>query len=154
MKPSRHDRRAFTLVEVLVALAIFAISSVVLGAAYLNLLQLQAAMRVRDTAEDDLRWTRAALLAEPDRALAERGGDVVLPDGRRAMWRSTITPTNVSDLFDVTLEVEAPPPGGSGDQVRSTVALRLLRPTWSTEAERNLIRQQAKQRIERERQTL
>ncbi len=147
-------RRGFTLVEVLVALAIFAISAVVLGSTYLNLIQLQAAIRVRDTAEDDLHWARVALLAEPDRALAERGGDVVLPDDRRAIWRSTITPTAVSDLFDVTLAVEAPPPGGSGEQVRSTYTMRLLRPTWSTEAERNLIRQQAKQRLERERRAL
>lgn len=147
-------RRAFTLVEVLVALAIFAISAVVLGSSYLNLLQLQAAVRARDTAPDDLHWAKAALLAEPDRALAERGGDVVLPDDRRAIWRSTITPTAVSDLYDVTMEVEAPPPGGSGEQVRATVTLRLLRPTWSTEAERNQIRQQAKQRLEGERRSL
>jgi len=148
------NRRGFTLVEVLVALAIFGLSAVVLGATYLNLIQLQAAMRVRDTAPDDLHWARAALLAEPDRALAERGGDVVLPDDRRAIWRATITPTAVSDLFDVTLEVEAPPPGGTGEQVRSTSTLRLLRPTWSTEAERNQIRQQARQRLEGERRAL
>ncbi len=154
MKPLPSLRRGFTLVEVLVALAIFALSAVVLGASYVNLIKLHAALRARDTNEDDQRWVRAALLAEPDRGLAERGGDVVLPDGRRAIWRATITPTGVSDLFDVALELEAPPPSGSGESVRSTVTLRLLRPTWSTEADRNLLVQRARQRLQREREAL
>lgn len=144
-------RRGFTLVEVLVALAIFSIAAVVLGASYVNLIQLHASLRARDAADDDLRFARAALLAEPDRALAERGGDVVLPDGRRALWRASITPTGVGDLFDVTLEVEAPSPETGGETRRATALLRLLRPTWSTEAERNLLRQAAKQRLDRER---
>jgi general secretion pathway protein I len=154
MTPSLSKRRGFTLVEVLVALAIFAVSAVVLGASYVNLIKLHAALRARDADEDDQRWVRAALLAEPDRALAERGGDVVLPDGRRALWRATITPTGVSDLFDVVLETEAPPPGGSGESVRNSMTLRLLRPTWSTEADRNLLVQRARQRLQREREAL
>jgi general secretion pathway protein I len=154
MKRGLAKRGGFTLVEVLVALAIFSLAAVVLGASYVNLIQLHAALRARDVNEDDVRWVRAALLAEPDRALAERGGDVILPDGRSAQWRATITPTGVSDLFDVVLEAEAPPPGGSGESVRSTATLRLLRPTWSTEAERNLVEQRAQQRLKREREAM
>lgn len=157
-----RPRAGFTLVEVLVALAIFASATVALSLAYLNLLQLHASLRARDTATDDLRWARAALMAEADRALAERGGDVTLPDGRRAVWRATITPTNVSDLFDVTLEVEAPPPpvvasstgaaaAPSTEPLRATQTLRLLRPTWSVEAERRLLRESARRRLESER---
>lgn len=147
----RRRARAFTLVEVLVALAIFAIAAVALGAAYVNLIRLHAALRDFDGSGEDMQWARDALLVEPDRAAAERGGDVVLPDGRTAQWRATITPANVSDLFDVVLELDAPPPGGSGDRVRTQCVMRLLRPTWSTEAERERIRQTARQRIQRER---
>ena len=154
MSPSRLRSGGFTLVEVLVALAIFSLAAVVLGASYVNLIQMHAALRARDTHDEDMRWVRAALLAEPDRALAERGGDLVLPDGRRALWRATITPAGVSDLFDVALEAEAPPPSGSGSSVRSTLTLRLLRPTWSTEAERNLLEQRARQRLQREREAM
>lgn len=147
-------RRAFTLIEVLVALAIFAIAAVALGAAYVNLIQTHAALRDRDGSESDLAWAREALLAEPDRATAERGGDVVLPDGRAASWRAVIEPAAVSDLFDVVLEVTAPPPGGSGDLVRRSEKLRLLRPTWSTEAERKDLRDKAAQRLKRQREAM
>ncbi len=150
----QRARRAFTLVEVLVALAIFAIAAVALGAAYVNLIQLHAALKARDGSGDDMQWARAVLLAEPDRATAERGGDVVLPDGRSATWRATIAPTGVSDLFDVEIELNAPPPAGGGDLVRTKSKLRLLRPTWSTPAERNELRRKAKDRLKREREAL
>lgn len=153
-RPPARRRRAFTLIEVLVALAIFAIAAVVLGATYVNLIQTHAALRDRDGSESDLAWAREVLLAEPDRATAERGGDVVLPDGRTASWRAVIEPTAVSDLFDVALEVTAPPPAGSGDLVRRSEKLRLLRPTWSTEAERKDLRDKAEQRLKRQREAM
>lgn len=147
-------RRGFTLIEVLVALAIFAIAAVVLGAAYVNLIQVHAAIRDRDGSDADISWARDALLIEADRAVVERGGDVVLPDGRTASWRATVTATGVSDLFDVVLELTAPPPGGSGDLIRTTETLRLLRPTWSTEADRKALRDKAKDRIKRQREAM
>lgn len=150
----RRRLRAFTLLEVLIALAIFAIAAVVLGSAYVNLMLAHASIRDRDGSEADIAWAREALLVEPDRAVVERGGDVVLPDGRTASWRATVTATNVSDLFDVSLELTAPPPGGSGDLLRTTETLRLLRPTWSTEAERKDIRDRATQRLKRQREAM
>lgn len=151
---SRRRRAGFTLVEVLVALAILALAAVALGTAYVNIIMTFASLRDRDGSGDDMQWARAALLVEPELAVVERGGDVILPDGRRASWRATVTPTAVSDLFDVVIELDAPPPGGAGDIVRSSARMRLLRPTWSTEAEREKIRQAARQRLQREREAM
>jgi general secretion pathway protein I len=145
-------RRAFTLVEVLVSLAILALAAVALGGAYLNLIVAEDKIRRRDAAQDDLHWARVALLGEPERAKVEQGGDVILPDGRTARWRATITATEVSDLFDVALEMDAPPPDNAGgDLVQASQLLRLLRPTWSTEAEREQKRAAAKQRLDSQR---
>lgn len=149
-----RPRRAFTLIEVLVALAIFAIAAVVLGTTYVNLIQAHAAIRDRDGSDSDIAWARDALLIEPDRAVIERGADVVLPDGRTATWHATVTATGVSDLFDVLLEITAPPANGTGDLVRTSEKLRLLRPTWSTEAERKALRDKARQRIQRQREAM
>lgn len=154
VRRARRRLRAFTLIEVLVALAIFAIAAVVLGGAYVNLMLAHASIRDRDGTEADIAWAREALLKEPDRAVVERGGDVVLPDGRTASWRATVAATGVSDLFDVSLELTAPPVGNSGDLVRTTNTLRLLRPTWSTEAERKDLRDKATQRIKRQREAM
>ncbi len=150
----RRAGRAFTLIEVLVALAIFAIAAVVLGTTYVNLLMCHAALRELDSSGGDMQWARDALLTVADRQEAERGGDVVLPDGRTANWRATITETGVSDLFDVVLELDAPPVGGGGDLVRSRSQLRLLRPTWSTEAEREQLRNRARERLQRQREAM
>lgn len=146
--------RAFTLIEVLVALAIFAVAAVVLGASYSNLMLAHASIRDRDGNDSDIAWAREALLAEPDRAVVERGGDIVLPDGRTGNWRATVNATAVSDLFDVELELSAPPPAGTGDLVRATEKLRLLRPTWSTAAERKDLRDKATQRLKRQREAM
>jgi general secretion pathway protein I len=149
-----RGRVGFTLVEVLVALAIFAIAAVVLGAAYVNVIKVQASLRADADRGDDMQWVRDLVLAEPDRGVVERGGDLVLPDGRGATWRATITPAPVSDLFDVTLELNASPPGGTGEAVRQVALLRLLRPTWSEEAERNRLRELAEQRLRRAREAV
>lgn len=153
-KVSSESRAAFTLIEVLVSLAILAIATVALGSAYVNLLLTHDALRKADGAGDYVHWARVALLAEPDRALAERGGDVILPDGRTARWRATVSPTAVSDLFDVVLEVEMPPSAEGGELLRSASTLRLLRPSWSTEVERNERTQAARKRIGKSREMM
>ncbi len=153
-KVSSESRAAFTLIEVLVSLAILAIATVALGSAYVNLLLTHDALRKADGAGDNVLWARVALLAEPDRALAERGGDVILPDGRTARWRATVSPTAVSDLFDVVLEVEMPPSAEGGELLRSASTLRLLRPSWSTEVERNERTQAARKRIGKSREMM
>jgi prepilin-type N-terminal cleavage/methylation domain-containing protein len=152
--PSPAPDLGFTLIEVLVSLAILAISTVALGSAYVNLLMTHEALRKNDGAENDLRWARVALLTEPDRATAERGGDVILPDSRTAHWRATITPAAVSDLFDVSLEVEMPPSASGGELLRTTTTLRLLRPTWSTKAERDERVKAARIRLEKAREAM
>jgi general secretion pathway protein I len=58
-------RRAFTLIEVLVSLAIFAVAAVSLGAAYSNVLLSRIAMKQDEQRLDDRARCRAALLETP-----------------------------------------------------------------------------------------
>ena len=145
--------RAFTLVEVLVSLAIFAMAAVALGAAYVNLILAHEALRRTEPRDEAVRLARRALLAEADLDAAETGGDVVLADERTARWRAEIEPLPVADLFTVTLEVEVPPPeGGPAEEFFETYTL--LRPTWSDEADRKKLLDDARRRLEEERARL
>jgi prepilin-type N-terminal cleavage/methylation domain-containing protein len=59
-------RRGFTILEVLVALAIFAGSAVLLGATYLNILNGYAFIEHQGEYLNELKFARSILLAEPD----------------------------------------------------------------------------------------
>ncbi len=144
-----HEARrsdAFTLIEVLVALAIFALSGIVLASAYVNVLNAHAAALHRDDYAVDRKLVREALMAEPSLDKVTAWNELTLPDDRTARWRATVTPTPVADLFDVAIEVEFT---ASNGQRAPTVTenCRLLRPTWSQPADRDTLRAAARSKL-------
>jgi len=138
--------RAFTLLEVLVALAIFAMAAVVLGATYVNALNAYEAVSRRNEYDADLQFVRAALLTEPDRQKVEDGGDVDLGEGRRAHWHADIVPTATVDLFSVAWTCEIND-SARREPFHTTQTFLLLRPTWSDPVERTKLLDQVKQRL-------
>ena len=144
------NRRAFTLVEVLISLAMFALAAISLGAAYTNVVLSRQALKVNDVAVDDLARARAALLETINYDDVATGGEINLPGDRVATWKGEVEPTSVSDLFSVTLTVEIQNADGT-DAAPLTETRLLLRPTWSVPADRQKIRDAAKQRLATER---
>jgi len=144
------NRRAFTLVEVLISLAMFALAAISLGAAYTNVVLSRQALKVNDVAVDDLARARAALLETVNYDDVATGGEINLPGDRVATWKGEVEPTSVSDLFSVTLTVEIQNADGT-DAAPLTETRLLLRPTWSVPADRQKIRDAAKQRLATER---
>ncbi|MDD3179903.1 MAG: prepilin-type N-terminal cleavage/methylation domain-containing protein [Opitutaceae bacterium] len=136
----------FTLLEVLVALAIFALAAVVLGTAYVNVLLGYDTMTRRQGRDETVRMMRAALLTQPDRTKAEQGADFVLPNGRTGQWRAQIEETAVADLFTVAFHCEVPEADQSQPRTYDQV-LMLLRPTWSDPAVREKLRGDARDRL-------
>ena len=147
-REARGGRRArgFTLIEVLVSLAIFALAAVVLGAAYVNVLTSYSGVSRREAHERELQLVRVAVLVEPDRRAAERGGTVVLPDGRPAQWSATIEEAPVADLFRVAWHCEIGQTGQGATAVRDEEFF-LLRPTWSDPVVRDRLRQETQRRL-------
>lgn len=139
-------RHGFTIVEVLCALAIFTLAAVVLGGAYVNVLNSYFVMSRTVRSEDDLKFARSALLAESDLKKAEEGADFTTTEGRRVRWSATIEPTSVADLFTVIFRCEI---GGLGVEAATTVeqSFRVLRPTWSEAGEHDKLRAEAQKRI-------
>jgi general secretion pathway protein I len=144
------SRRAFTLIEVLISLAMFALAAISLGAAYTNVVLSRQALKVNDVAVDDLARARAALLETINYDDVTTGGEINLPGERVATWKGEIEPTSVSDLFSVTLTVEIQNADGT-DAPPLTETRLLLRPTWSVPADRQKIRDAARQRLATER---
>src|SRR4051812_22812742 len=102
---------AFTLMEVLIALAIFALLAVVLGSAYLNVLNSYETVARAVQTSEDFAYVRQVVMTEPDRTKLEKGGDFDTVGGRRTHWEVTIDSTNLADVFRVTLSAEINDPG-------------------------------------------
>ena len=138
---------AFTLVEVLVALSIFALAAVVLGAAYVNVLLSYETAARSTQGDEDVKFARAQLLAIADPKKIEEGGDFDSPGGRRVHWSAQIESTETADLFLVHFLCEINDPA-TPDTPKIAQDFRVLRPTWSDPAERDKLRQDARQRIQ------
>lgn len=140
-------RRAFTIIEVLVALTIVAMAAIVLGTAYINVL-LGYEHAERSTMVDaDVRFAREILFRMPELEDVEDGDDFETADGRRVIWRALVEPTIVPDLFDVEFEVELIDENSGEGQI-VVERFRLLRPTWSEDDESDLLRQEMRDDME------
>lgn len=136
----------FTLIEVLVSLAIFALAAVVLGTAYVNVLSNFQKMQAQAGDGGEAALVRALVLAEPDRKKAEKGGEMSLLAGGRLHWDATVEETAVADLFRVSLAVEIAP-GGKAAVRRRDQEFLVLRPTWSDPAKREKLRAASRERL-------
>jgi general secretion pathway protein I len=140
-------RAGFTLIEVLVALLIFAMSSLVLATAYLNVLNAYEAAGRANQRTEDLSFARAQLLAEPDRTKAETGAEFDGLAGRHIRWSATIVAATMPDLFTVTFVCEISDPAITGDNPKITQTFTVLRPTWSDAADNSTLKQAVQDRI-------
>lgn len=124
--PSRHG---FTLLEVLAALMIFAVASVVLAASYLNVLLSYDAVSRGAQVGEDFAFARQMVINQPDRKKVEEGGDFQTANGRRVSWRAGIQATEVPDVYQVefTCEIDET---GKPEPDKLTQVFRVLRPTW------------------------
>jgi general secretion pathway protein I len=139
--------RGFTLIEVLVSLAIFALAAVGLGAAYSSVLQARMALKQDEQYLDDLARTRAAMLETINYDNLDVGGDVNLPGDRTSRWKAKAEPTTVSDLFNVTLIMSIQRETNGEFSPDITETSMLLRPTWSVISDRQKLIDAARQRL-------
>ena len=141
-----HRRSAFTLLEVMISLAIFILAAVLLGGSYLNVLTgYEAANRAVDRNED-VRFARQAVLTETDPEVVQKGGSFDSANNRHVDWKATLDPTETPDVFQVTFECVINAPDMKKPE-RVTEVFRLLRPTWSKPDEREKLRSKTRDRI-------
>lgn len=131
-------RRGMSLIEVLVAVAIFALAAVGLSAAYGNILLARQAMARLEVDDEAMRLARTAVLA-PDalttkqvrQAGEQLSGRVTLSDGTMAEWEAELSPAEIDALFLVRLTVRP-----EGEAAESVQTFHLFRPSWAASADR------------------
>ena len=136
--------KGFSLIEVLIALALFAIASNIIGSAFIN--ALLSRERNNDNSYRDIavQTARKQLLLEKNIDDAEDGGSVETLELREVDWYAEIIPTDMVDLFEVNLFIEFF--DVKDDQSSNyNETLLLLRPTWSESDERSSLLQDKKE---------
>jgi|GEM_PF-272332 len=143
----RKAAAAFTLVEVLIAVAIFAMAASGLMSAFVNALLARESAASNDLLNSDIRAVRMQLLLEPNLEDAEDGDEYETLNSGEASWQTTIQPTNVVDLFQVQFSIRfsAPSEGLPGDYAET---LYLLRPTWSEGDDRSELLEDKREALE------
>ena len=144
---NRRRVTAFTLVEVLIAVAIFAMAASVLMSAFVNALLSRESAAKYDLINADIRAVRMQLLLEPNLEDAEDGNEYETVHSGKASWEARVEPTDVVDLFQVELSIRfsEPPEGLVADYSEK---LYLLRPTWSESDERSELLQDKREALE------
>ena len=142
----RHPVSAFTLLEVLVALAIFALAAVVLGATYVNALNAYrrppgATSTMRTCGSCGPRCSPNPIATRWRRADSWISAATSGRTGRRT-W-----PRPARSIFSPSPGPARSPIPPACNRTRSPRPSLLLRPTWSDPVERGQLLQQAKDQI-------
>ena len=138
---------AFTLLEVLISMTIFAMAAVMLATSYLNVLNSYEVVSRGVQINEDFAFARQQVLNESDRKKIEEGGEFETAGGRRAKWSAEIESTAVADVFRVTFTCEIADPTRPEPE-RQVQSFVVLRPTWVIDtAERGKLKEDAKTRI-------
>ena len=138
---------AFSLIEVVIAVAIFGMAATVLMSAFVNALLARERGASIDLLDADIRAVRMQLLLEPNLEDAEDGDEYETLNSGEASWEAIIEPTNVVDLFQVELRINFSKPA-EGLPSEHVETLYLLRPTWSESDERSDLLQEKREALE------
>lgn len=139
-------RAGFTLIEVLLALALFSISVVVLASAYINVLFGLESVRVDRVLEQEMAFVRSVVLTAPDLETLEEGGELPTGELGIAYWEAELEPTAIADLFIVRVTVSLE---GTRETEGKSLNERLvvLRPGWSEPVDRDKLRAESRERL-------
>lgn len=124
------------LIEVLIALALFALSAVILvdGA----FIASRVAREMKDTREleQDLLWVRSEVLKIADYEKFSEGGELEALSMGGVGWEATVEMTEVLDLYKVVLRLEYEGNEDYGIEPGERESfMYLLRPTWGNHRE-------------------
>lgn len=99
---------AFSLVEVLIALSLFAISAVVFTTSITSALQVMIGFEKDIEREEDMRFLRATIPYELSKEDLLKGGKLKVIHGGDVNWTATLTEENLLDFWNIAIEYQFP----------------------------------------------
>lgn len=142
----KTNQQGFTILEVLVAVVIFAGAATVLVASYINILSNFEASRIKTNFEEELAYVRADLQLISDIEEAMDGDEFNMGNGVTGNWYSEIEMTEIPNLFAVNMFVDMV--DAEGERMELTQLFYLLRPSWSELDEVERARQDLQERMQ------
>lgn len=143
---SNRQGKGFSLIEVVIAIAVAGISFFLLTETFFNILLTLDSLEAQSDYQKDVRFVRREIIQIADRDEIEDGGEITTLDLGKAVWEVELEETEIVDLFHVDLQIEFENPEGEPIEYREI--LFLLRPTWSDPIESSAILSDARDRIE------
>ena len=140
------NNKGFTILEVLVAVVIFAGAATVLVASYVNILSNFEASRVKANFDEELAYVRSELQIMSDFEEAMDGKEFDMGNGVQGVWTSEIEMTEIPNLFTVYLLVDMTDSEGERQQLNQQ--FYLLRPTWGEPDEVDRAREDMRERMQ------
>ncbi len=139
-------KRAFTLMEVVVAMALFVMAVGMLAQAANNGLKAVIAMSEQIGRGADLFFLREKILAIESKDEMEIGGEIMTPASGKVTWEAYVYPTTAADLFFLTLVFEFPA-SETLPEATVTQTLYVYRAAWSESADRKLLMDKFEQEL-------
>lgn len=147
----------FTLLEVLLSLALFTIATGILAGSLYSGLQAYRSARSDTQIENRYRLVLRQVLAISDRETFDGSGEVRLPDGDTADWETTLEQGELLDLFVARVSVRlrgditaALPDAELADGRQ--FELLLYRPDWAEPMERGHLLEDRRTALEKRRE--
>ncbi|MBC2592725.1 type II secretion system protein [Ruficoccus amylovorans] len=155
MSPRRHQRRGLTLIEVVIALAIFSGVVGMLSQAVITAIHAMDTLGEDTRREQEFRFALRQILQVSARDQIEDGGDIKTLESGNIHWEAEVEETDILDLFrlNLTLEWEDLPPEQVEDSRREQV-MYVLRPDWSYADERSTLLDDKTRELENSRRGL
>jgi prepilin-type N-terminal cleavage/methylation domain-containing protein len=129
--------KAFSLIEVIIAIALAGIAFTVLTQTFVNILYTLDSLESQSDREKHIRFVRSQIIMIDDRDEFEEGETITTLEFGEAEWEAEITETAVVDLFKADVRIKFENPDGEPFMWEET--LFLLRPTWSDPIERSAL---------------
>jgi len=139
----RRPDRGFTLIEILVSLAILTTALVVLAQGYVNTLNALRSGEDHSNREQDIFFVRERILRTNTREYLENGGTLETLTSGPIHWEAEIEETDVLDVFRLYITMEF-----LDSRDHYSRQLTVLRPNWSDPVERETLLQEKRESIE------